>query len=351
MTTVCFVVPGLIDDPTRPSGGNLYDRRVSGGLARLGWSVVETEAAGSWPEPDATALALLEAQLAVLPEGSLVMVDGLVASAAAGVLVPLAGRLRLVVLVHMPLGLDRPGADIGLGEAAVLRAARAVIATSAWTSAQLLAWYALGPGSIHVAEPGVDAAEPALGTPNGGRLLCVAAVVPHKGHDVLLGALAQIAEFEWCCTCVGALDIDRVHAERLRRVVSNDGLDHRVQFVGPRTGADLNSLYAAADLLVVASRAETYGMVVTEALARGIPVIATEVGGLPGALGYDPDGQRPGLLVPAGDSAALAAALRRWIGDAVLRQNLRATAGRRREALTDWSVTSERVARVLDRVC
>ncbi len=120
-----------------------------------------------------------------------------------------------------------------------------------------------------------------------------------------------------------------------------------MSFPGPRTGADLDRSYAAADLLVLASRAETYGMVVTEALARGLPVVAAEVGGVPEALGHGANGTRPGLLVPPGDPAALGAALRSWLGDADLRSRLRRAARERRESLAGWPVTSSVLAGVL----
>ena len=120
-----------------------------------------------------------------------------------------------------------------------------------------------------------------------------------------------------------------------------------MRFTGALAGPDLDAAYAAADVLVLASRAETYGMVVTEALARGLPVVATDVGGLPEALGGGADGDRPGLLVPAGDPAALAAALRSWLGDSDLRRRLRLAAQERRATLAGWSATSERLACVL----
>ena len=225
----------------------------------------------------------------------------------------------------------------------MLSAAAAVVTTSAWTRDRLLDRYALPPDRLHVAEPGVDPAELATGSAAGGELLCVAAVTPHKGHDVLLAALAMIADFL-------ALRVRR-HADRDPGFVDSSapagrrrGIDDRVSLVGPRTGAELDASYAAADLLVLASRAETYGMVVTEALARGIPVIATAVGGLPGAMGRGADGSRPGLLVPPGDAPALAAALRRWLGEPDLRQRLRRAARERRTTLSDWSATSERIS-------
>ena len=128
------------------------------------------------------------------------------------------------------------------------------------------------------------------GRTGGGELLCVAAVTAHKGHDVLLAALAAIADLPWRCVCVGTLDREPAFVERLRRQAEAAGIGDRVCFAGLRIGDDLASAYAAADVLVLASRAETYGMVVTEALARGLPVIATAVGGLPEALGRTSDG-------------------------------------------------------------
>lgn len=370
MTTVYFVVPDGIDDPAHPSGGNLYDRRISRGLSDLGWSVAERGVPGTWPRPDAAAFAVLADVMAAIPDGALVVVDGLIASAAAPVLLPAACRLRLVVLVHMPLGEEsageRAGGDPAVGgsargeatpaeafrgdEAAVLRAAAVVVTTSEWTRARLLELYALRPEAVHVAEPGVDAAKTVNGTASGGELLCVAAVAPPKGHDLLVAALTEVADLDWRCGLVGAIDRDPGFVERLRNKARAGGVGARIRFTGPLTGTDLDFAYEAADVLLVASRAETYGMVVTEALARGIPVIATAVGGVPGALGYGSGGQRPGLLIPADDADAMAAALRGWLTDPLLRRRLRKAALQRRETLTGWAVTSDRLVDILKTV-
>jgi glycosyltransferase involved in cell wall biosynthesis len=172
-------------------------------------------------------------------------------------------------------------------------------------------------------------------------------VIPGKGHDVLLDALAMLNGRPWHCLCVGSLERDPGFAERLRRRALNGGIDGRVRFAGPRTGADLARSYRAADLLVLPSRGETYGMVVTEALARGLPVVASEVGGVPEALGQGADGIRPGLLVPPDDPDALGDALRAWLEDADLRRRLRRAARERRESLSRWSTTTSVVADVL----
>jgi glycosyltransferase involved in cell wall biosynthesis len=353
VSAVPVVVPDGIDDPERPSGGNTYDRRICRGLAELGWAVDERAVPGSWPRPDAPARADLAGLLATFSDGEVVLLDGLVASTAPEVLVPEAGRLRLVPLVHMPLGDTPPDDDVagarGL-EGAVLSAAAAVVATSDWTRRWLLDTYALRPERVHVAEPGVDAAEVAPGTESGGELLCVGAYTHAKGYDVLLAALALVADLPWRCVCVGTSTRDSAFVDHLGRAAREVGIDDRVTFTGPLAGHDLDRAYATSDLLVVASRAETYGMVVTEALARGLPVIATEVGGVPEALGSVADGVRPGLLVPPDDPWELSVALRSWLTGTDLRRHLRAAARERRTTLSGWATTSTLLARVLAEV-
>jgi glycosyltransferase involved in cell wall biosynthesis len=325
-----IVVPDGIGDPTRPSGGNTYDRRVRDGLAGLGWGVHEHAVRGP---------AGLARVLRQLPDGATVLLDGLIASPAPEVLVVEAARLRLVVLVHMPFGDSR--------EREALEAATAVVTTSAWTRRRLRELYALSADRVHVAEPGADAAAIAPGTAAGDSLLCVGAVTRDKGHDLLIDALATATDLSWRCACVGSLDRAPGFADRVRRRAWEGGLRDRVGFLGPRTGPELDRAYAAADLLVLPSRAETYGMVVTEALARGVPVVASDVGGVPEGLGHAPDGTRPGLLVPPGDPDALGAALRAWLDDPDLRGRLRRAARERRGSLREWAATTSVVADVL----
>ncbi len=350
MSAVHVVMPAGRDDPAKPSGGNVYDRRICQGLSVTGWRVVEHAAPGSWPWPDAAAQRALALQIAGIVDGAVVLIDGLIASTVPEVLVPEAGRLRLVILVHMSLGEEPPGhqtADGETREGAVLSAAQHVITTSSWTRERLLLRYGLPPEKVHVAPPGVDLAQLASGTDGGGELLCVAAVSSHKGHDILLAALATIADLPWRCVCVGTLDREPAFVEDLRRQAEAAGIGDRVCFPGPQTGDDLARAYATADVLVLASRGEAYGMVVTEALARGLPVITTTAGGLPEALGWTTNGCRPGLLVSPGDSGALAAALRDWLAHASLRQRLREAARERRSTLSGWQEPTDRIAHVL----
>lgn len=328
------VVPAGIDDPTHPSGGNTYDRRVLDALATRGWRVAELPVPGAWPWPTGSDLDGLRRTLRRLPHDAVVLADGLVACASAEVLVPAADRLRLAVLVHMPLRSD--------GEGELLRRAPAVITTSHWSRRRLVDSHGLDPSRITVAEPGFDSAAVAAPSPGGGRLLSVGVVAPHKGQDVLVDALARLDGLAFSCEVVGAVDVDGRFADRVRGAAAP--LGDRVRFRGPLVGDDLAVAFARADLLLLPSRAETFGMVVGEALARGVPVVASDVGGVPLTLGHDPAGTRPGLLVDPGDAAALADAVRRWLTDPGLRDRLRRSARSRRETLTGWSGTADRVS-------
>ncbi len=346
---VWALVPSMIDDPEQPSGGNHYDRRVLEGLRGLGVEVREHLVDEGARRDD-----LLE----TLPDGAVVLVDGLVASWAGPSLLAHSARLRIVLLLHMD---PRPSSRASASEPVsarwssrasasepvsrppragstagddLLSAAAAVITTSRWLRDQL-------PRPAYVALPGVDPAPLAAPSPGGSRLLCVAAVVPTKGHDVLLAALAELDRtapgIDWRLTCVGSTSRDPHHVGSLHH-------DDRVRLTGPRTGAALAASYAAADLLVLPTLAESYGMVLTEALARGIPVVASDVGGVSEAVGG------AGVLVPPGDPVALAAALRDWLTDPTRRARLRDAARRRRTTLAGWDQTARRVAEVLDRV-
>ncbi len=191
----------------------------------------------------------------------------------------------------------------------MLRAAGAVVVTSTWTARRVVARHDLDPARVHVAVPGVDPAPLAPGTDGAHRLLCLGAVTPTKGQDLLVSALAGLGRYPWTCDLVGPVRRDPAFVADLRARITDLGLADRLVITGPRTGAALEATFAAADLLVVPSRIETSGMAAAEALARGIPVLAADVGGLPETL----DGA--GFLITAEDVGALGAALRGWFAE------------------------------------
>ncbi|UKD59602.1 glycosyltransferase family 4 protein [Amycolatopsis sp. FU40] len=331
----CFVVPGDVDDRSVPSGGNTYDRRMAEHLP-----AALRPAAGTWPDPDEGAKSRLDQVLGELPDGAKVLLDGLVACGVPDVLAPHADRLGLVVLVHLPLadetGLDpQRAADLDARERKTLQLADQVVVTSPAAARAVEQRHGLA--TVRIAPPGTDPAPRAAGTDGVSQLICVAAVTPRKGQDILLNALSE----------VDGLKVDLV-GSRTRNPAYAGSLTHpRARFTGPLGGADLEAAYHRADLLVLPSHAETYGMVVTEALARGIPVLASDVGGVPGALGRAPDGERPGLLVPPGDEAALATALRSWRDSPELRKRLRAAAVGRARTLEGWADAAARLSGIL----
>jgi glycosyltransferase involved in cell wall biosynthesis len=345
MSTVHMVVPAGLDDPRHPSGGNVYDRRICQGLGATGWTVHEHPVAGPWPTPDEEARTGLAGVFAALPDDGLVLIDGLIASSVPDVLAPEADRLRIVVLLHLPRGVVDPAA--GAAERTVLAAAVAVVTPSRWARQWVLDRYDLRSDRVYVAEPGVEVTSSTSRVSGANRLLSVGAVAPHKGHDLLITALAELGDLSWSCQVVGSLDTAPDFVAEIRRRARQLGVAPRLIFRGPLIGDDLDAAYAGADVVVVSSRAETYGMVVTEALAHDRPVIATSVGGVPEALGHGADGRRPGLLVPPGDATALAAAIRDFVTDSSLRSRLRRTVADRRRSLPSWSHTTACVAGAL----
>ncbi|MFC5382660.1 glycosyltransferase family 4 protein [Aquipuribacter nitratireducens] len=340
-----WIVPGDVD---RPTGGNVWDREVAAALRAAGTEVRWRPVAGAWPVPPEGPGDLVEALAEV---GRVAVVDGLVAAAWPDVLEEASRRARLGLVVHLPLALEtglRPDDAERLDalETRALAAVDVVVATSQWCAGRLRGRTRT---PVRVARPGTR--PPALAPPDrpgdGTRLLAVGSLTPRKGHDVLLDALHRPAapDVPWRLRLVGPAP-DPAHERRLRDLAAALPHPDRVAFVGPRTGADLDAEYAWADLLVVPSHRETYGMVVTEALARRLPCLVTTGSGLEEALG-EVAGRHPGLLVPPGDAAALADALTTWWADADLRAGLRDLARRRGAALTapggGWDATAAAV--------
>lgn len=324
----------LVPEPLAPSGGNRYDHEVA---VRLG--AREVRVPGNWPCPESVARARFSQELAALPDEASVLLDGLLACGVPEIVLPQANRLRLAVLVHLPLAEEtgRGGAvELNRAERATLHGVAQVLTTSEPAAARLRARHGLD--RVEVAEPGVDPAPLAHGTNGRDRLLCVASMTERKGHERLIRALAEFDEQEWpgCCFCVGPSDPEWL--AKLRELVARHGLGERIRFTGALDGDALAEQYAAADLFVLASRAETFGMAVSEALAHGIPAVATRTGAIPRLLG-------PAGLLVSGEQ--FAPALRRWFSEPRLRAELRDAARAGRTALSSWEETARRIAEVL----
>ncbi|HVA13223.1 MAG TPA: glycosyltransferase family 4 protein [Stellaceae bacterium] len=332
---LALLVPGSIDQLT---GGYLFARHVVDGLRDGGDEVAIIELAGEFPGADAVARAAATAALASLPDGAAAVIDGLALLGFADCLAAEAQRLKLIGFIHHPLA-DESG--LAPTEASRLRAAehrllpllRGAICPSRTTAAALLR-YGLATERIAIVPPGTvkpaaimrrDAPAQPL------RLLAVATITPRKGHRVLIEALAQLDRGEWQLDCIGSTTRDPVCVAALHRTITAHGLDANVRLVGEMPPAQLVPAYDDADLFVLASFHEGYGMAFAEALAHGLPIVATCAGAIP-----DTVPESAGLLVPPGDIAALTAALGRVVADRALLARLSEGARRAGAALPDW---------------
>lgn len=333
-----FVVPDGFDDADRVSGGNVFDQRVSAELRALGWDVriVKVTAAGS-ANTDL---------LGHLPDGSLVVVDGLIVTVSPSAIEAACARMRVVVLAHMLAGAFADADPQAVeGEKRVLPRAHRVIAASAWLRDELARRGLSTPERLVVATPGSDEAAIATGTATGGSLLCVGVVAPHKGQDTLVEALTRLGDDPaWSCTFAGSASADPGFAEQVAAEASAAGLSDRITWAGVLTAGALDEAYTHADLLVAPSRTETYGIAIGDALGRGIPVIASSVGGIPEAA-QPPEAV---MLVPPGDATALGDALRRWMDDPRLRASMAAAARHAAPARRRWSDTARTIRSTLE---
>jgi len=344
---VAFAVPG---DLATPTGGYRYDRRMIQELRRLGWQVDVLDLGDGFPFPTAAQRATALLLLSVVPGSCPIVLDGLAFGA-----LPEAGALRsrppLIALVHQPLALesslDTAQADIFReSERDALAAAACVVVTSEATGRIMVADYSVPSQRLSVVRPGNDPVPPARGSNDAlVRLLSVGSIVPGKGYDLLVAALAAIADLPWQLTIAGDRTRNLAAAARLDADISAHGLGERVAVLGAVPPERILELYSASDIFVLASRFEGYGMALAEAIAHGLPVVSTTAGAIPDTI---PAGA--GLLVPPNDVAAFAQALRRLIGDRAERRRLAINARVAAAQLPTWQDSARLFAGAIETV-
>jgi glycosyltransferase involved in cell wall biosynthesis len=329
-----FAVPGALDKPT---GGYAYDRRIISELRELGWTIDVLDLGEGFPRPSRWTRQEAGRRLAAVDKGRPLVIDGLAFAVLPDFAANLRASHRLLALVHHPLALEsglppNEAKALHASEETALACARRVIATSATTKNILVADYRVAADCIAVAPPGTDrVATKRKPGHDGTSLLAVGAVVPRKGYDVLVAALATLKDLPWRLTIAGDRTRDPAAAARLDDDIAELDLAGRVDVAGAVPPGRLAELYACADLFVLPSRFEGYGMAFAEAIAHGVPVIGTTVGALPDTI---PAGT--GILVPPEDPSALAAALRRLIENPDERRRLGAAAGEAAQRLPTW---------------
>jgi glycosyltransferase involved in cell wall biosynthesis len=345
MREVIFAIPGDLNTPT---GGYRYDKRVIQELPALGWRVKHLQLSSEFPSPSEQALADTAKTLSEIPAGALVMIDGLALGAIPrAALNPL--KARLVALCHHPLafetGLTSDRIDyLHRTEREALSRAIATIATSRSTAELLAREFNVVSDDLTVAEPGTEPAPRAKGDAKPPRLLSVGAITRRKGHDTLAKALSKIRDLEWEWRIAGSTDRDAIAMQALEREIADGKIKDRAALLGPLDDTGLEREYSSASLFVLPSHFEGYGMAFTEALARGLPVVAGSGGALVETVPKD-----AGVFVTPGNFGELALTLRRLLTTPAEITKRADAAWEYAKKLPRWSDTARLVAEALER--
>jgi glycosyltransferase involved in cell wall biosynthesis len=345
MTRAAFVIPGDIDLPT---GGYAYDRKVLARLSAFGVEAAHVALPGSFPFPSSDDLAVTEMRLADIPADSVLLIDGLAYGAMGFDLIQRITQ-PIVALCHHPLALES-GLDearrlqLHMTEQNALARARHVVVTSSMTARILIADFGVAEHGITVVEPGTDRAMRAKGTGQPPHLLAVGSIVPRKGYNVLVEALAAVATLPWTLTIVGA-PRDLATLDALNAQIDAANLTDRITLAGTKADTELALIYDTADIFVMPSLFEGYGMVIAEAMARGLPIVCTTGGA---AAETAPD--TAALKVVPGDANAFGKVLRRVLEDSNLRRGMAEASWGAGLMLPSWDDATKRIAAVLNTI-
>ena len=344
MTTVVFAIPGDINLPT---GGYTYDRRVLALLPQFGVTARHLELPAGYPAPTGADLEATALAFADTPKGAVLMVDGLAYGAMPGDVIRHA-QCPIIALVHHPLCLETGltearAAELRASEIAALALAQRVIVTSRTTARTLSDEFVVQPNKLTIAEPGTDSAPRAPGSSGTLQLLAVGSVVPRKGYDILVRALERVSTtIAWELTIAGATDRSPETTAALKAQIERSPHASRVRMIGGLSESALADVYARSEVLILSSLYEGYGMVLAEAMTRGLPIVCTTGGA---AANTVPDGA--GIKVPPGDETALTQAIDRVLRDAALRQRLADGSWAAGQALPRWEDTTAAIATVI----
>jgi glycosyltransferase involved in cell wall biosynthesis len=345
MREVIFAIPGDLNTPT---GGYRYDKRVIEELPALGWRVKHLQLSSEFPSPSEQTLGETAKIFSGIAPDALVMVDGLALGA-----IPLATlsslKAQLVALCHHPLAFETGLATDRIDylhrtEREALSRAKATIATSRSTAALLAREFGVDESDLTVAEPGTEPSARAKGDSTPPRLLSVGAITRRKGHDTLAKALSRIRDLEWEWRIAGSTDRDSIALQTLEREIAEGKIAERTKLLGAPDDAGLEKEYSSASLFVLPSHFEGYGMAFTEALARGLPVVAGSGGALVETVPRD-----AGVFVTPGNYGELALTLRRLLTSPAEISKRADAAWEYAKQLPRWSDTARLIADALNR--
>ncbi len=265
---------------------------------------------------------------------------------------PMVSTFHTLARVKAETGDSEPQNRID-AESDVIACSDIITANSVVELHELVRHYGADPRRIEIVPPGVDHAFFSPGSRRGARqalglgdepvLLFVGRIQPLKGVDVAVEALSRLRDPRARMLIVGGssgTEGDN-HAAEVRDLITDRGLDHRITMVPPQPHHVLSTYYRAADVTIVPSRSESFGLVALESAACGTPVVASDVGGLRTLV----DHGRTGLRVPGRDPDDFAEAVERIIGDPTFAERLSERAAEAATAYT-WTSMAARLRRV-----
>lgn len=334
MTQAVFAIPG---DKDRRTGGFIYEATVLRVLNEIGCATRHLVLPDSFPDPTPQDMDITLAALRAVPTGQPIILDGLVFGAIdpAGLATVSA---PVIAMIHHPLALEtglsaERAAFLQANEAAALRHTAHVIVPSPHTADILVSRYGLERARITIALPGFTRPVLAPMPIEPPLILSVGLLAARKGHDVLIAALATVQDLDWQAEIVGKPH-DPAYTDALQAQARDAGLAHRLRFSGEISGQALQNRYNAASIFALATRYEGYGMVLSEAMQYGLPVVSCAVGAVPDTVGD------AGILVPANDPAAFGHALRDLLTDPAKYAHFEAAARDHAAGLPTWKDTA-----------
>lgn len=342
---ILFVIPGDINLPT---GGYRYDREIINAWQNSGVDVTLININGNYPFPTNADKQTALNKIAELPKADIAVVDGLLGGASPEFMQALSKVLPTVALIHHPLclenGLDEETAKtLESSELAGLAFTSGIITTSPATTLTVSNLFEYNKDKIHTVLPGVERGETSKGSNNSTvNLLCVGSIIERKGHKDLLLALSELTKLDWHLDCIGSTDFDAALFVELKQILETKQLTNKVTFHGSVSEEAILNGYTKADVFVLPSLFEGYGMAYAEAIVRGLPVIGTTAGAIP-----DTVPKTCGILVEPSNIQSLRQALQKMIMDKELRNQYHEAAIKAELSFPTWESSAGAFFKIL----
>ena len=301
---VFFLLSGDINSLT---GGHLYNRHMVEGLKQKGHRVKVLRLDESTILTHAIELKS-SSYFNTLPPGSCVLIDSLVLGNIPGALKKYSEKLTFIGLIHLPLTYNPlPGKNrkhIATREVKAMMFTRHLVVTGRFTLRMLME-AGISHEKISLIEPGVEnyprkryyADLPSV-------LLCISNYSQIKDQLLLVRAINKLRYNKWTLHMYGNTNTEKPYVTRLKSIIANKKMNDRILLHDSIDRNNISEAFLASDLFVLPSRFETYGMVLTEALAHGLPVVTTNSGNIP-----DTVPQTMGVFTEPGNLDSLVSAI------------------------------------------